>query len=490
MDKMEAGRLFKDGQTVGFSGFTPAGAAKAVPQGIAAFAREEHAAGRPFKINVVTGASTGDSLDGELARAEAINWRTPYQTNNDLRKAINEGKVKYFDLHLSELAQEIRYGFLGKVDVAVIEACRVSEDGEITLTTSVGISPTLCRMADKIIIELNEAHPEALHGMHDIYELDNPPNRKTIPIYKVADRIGSPVVKVDPAKIVAVVRTNAPDQSRDFADVDEVTAQIGRNVARFLVSDMKAGRIPPGLLPLQSGVGNIANALMSALGDDAEIPPFQMYSEVIQDSVVDLMARGRVTFASGTSLTVTPPVLKRVYDNLEYFRQRMVLRPQELSNNPGLVRRLGIISINTAIEVDIFGNVNSTHIMGDKMMNGIGGSGDFTRNAYISIFTCPSTTKNGDISTIVPMVSHLDHNEHSVNIIVTEHGVADLRGKDPTERALTIINNCAAPEYREQLLAYVKANSRSGHIPHSLRNAFKMHLQFLETKSMKGVVWE
>ena len=489
MDKFEAARLIKDGQTVGFSGFTPAGAAKAVPEGIAAFAKEEHAAGRPFKINVITGASTGDSLDGALARAEAINWRTPYQTNKDLRDAINAGKVHYFDLHLSELAQELRYGFLGPVNWAVIEACKVTDDGEITLTTSVGVSPTLCRVADKIIIELNDAHPASLHGMHDIYELENPPHRVSIPLYGVTDRIGSPVVKVDPSKIVAIVRNNAPDQSRDFADADETTNQIGMNVASFLVSEMKAGRIPPEFLPLQSGVGNIANALMTALGAQSDIPPFTMYSEVIQDSVADLIASGRVTFASGTSLTVTPPVLKRIYDDLDFFRKHMVLRPQELSNNPGLVRRLGVISINTAIEADVFGNVNSTHIMGDKMMNGIGGSGDFTRNAFISIFTCPSTTKNGDISTIVPMVSHLDHNEHSVKIIITEQGVADLRCKDPRQRAVEIINNCAHPDYRAQLMAYVEA-SRKGHIPQNLRNAFKMHIKFLETKSMKNVVWE
>ena len=127
--------------------------------------------------------------------------------------------------------------------------------------------------------------------------------------------------------------------------------------------------------------------------------------------------------------------MARVTDNLQFFRQRIVLRPQEISNNPEVVRRLGIISINTAIEVDLFGNVNSTHVMGRQMMNGIGGSGDFTRNAYLSIFTCPSTAKGGKISTIVPLVSHMDHSEHSVQIVVTEQGVADLRGKDPHERA-------------------------------------------------------
>ncbi len=485
MDKFEAGRLFKNGQTVGFSGFTPAGAAKVVPEGIAAFAKEEHAAGRPFKIGVITGASTGDSLDGNLARAEAVAWRTPYQTNTDLRNAVNAGKIKYYDLHLSEVAQEIRYGFLGHVDWAVIEACKVTADGEITPTTSVGVSPTLCRVADKIIIELNSAHPEDLQGCHDIIELENPPHRREIRVYSVSDRGGVPTIKVDPKKIVAIVKNHAPDQAREFADADETTDKIGNNVAEFLAAELKAGRLPPEFLPLQSGVGNIANALMGALGKDKNIPPFTMYSEVLQDSVANLIFEGRVTFASATSLTVTPAILGRIYENLPEFRKHFVLRPQEISNNPGLVRRLGVISINTAIEADIFGNINSTHIMGGKMMNGIGGSGDFTRNAYLSIFTCPSTTKNSDISTIVPLVSHLDHTEHSVKVLITEQGVADLRGKDPVDRAKAIINNCAHPDYRAELLAYVEANKKCGHIPLNLRDAFKMHVRFMDTKTMK-----
>jgi acetyl-CoA hydrolase len=80
--------------------------------------------------------------------------------------------------------------------------------------------------------------------------------------------------------------------------------------------------------------------------------------------------------------------------------------------------------------------------MGRQMMNGIGGSGDFTRNAYLSIFTCPSTAKGGKISTIVPLVSHMDHSEHSVQIVATEYGIADLRGRSPYERAVLIVNNC------------------------------------------------
>ena len=101
------------------------------------------------------------------------------------------------------------------------------------------------------------------------------------------------------------------------------------------------------------------------------------------------------------------------------------------------------------------------------MMNGIGGSGDFTRNAYISIYTTPSTAKGGAISAFVPMVSHHDHSEHSVKIIITEHGIADLRGKSPIQRAHEIINNCVDPQYRPMLNEYLEM-SKKAHTPHTL----------------------
>ncbi len=214
-----------------------------------------------------------------------------------------------------------------------------------------------------------------------------------------------------------------------------------------------------------------------------------MYTEVIQDAVIELLEKERVTFASSCSLTVTNQVLQKVYDNLDWFRSRIVLRPQEISNNPEVIRRLGIISINTAIEVDIFGNVNSTHVMGRKLMNGIGGSGDFTRNAYLSTFTCPSTAKGGKITTIVPLVTHVDHSEHSVQIIATEQGLADLRGKSPYQRAIEIINHCAHPEFRELLMSYLTI-VEGGYTPHTLSAAFRLHEQFQRTGDMRGASWD
>jgi len=489
MAAAEAAALIKPGQTVAFSGFTPAGAPKDIPRAIAARAEAVKKSGDSFRIGVITGASTGKSLDGALAKADAISFRTPYQNDPDLRKSINEGRTQFFDMHLSMLPQAVRYGFLGPVHWAVIEASSVSDNGEITLTSSVGGAPTFCRVADKILIELNRFHPEALRGFHDVYEPKDPPRRNPLPIFRPADHIGSPVIKVDPKKIVAVVETNAADEVGAFAEGTPTTAQIGLHVAEFLAGELKRGRIPAEFLPIQSGVGDTANAVLKAMGEHPGIPPFDMYTEVTQDAVLALIKQGKCRFASGCSLTVSNPVLKDIYANIGFFRPRLLLRPQEITNSPEVIRRLGIISINTAIEVDISGNVNSTHVLGRNMMNGIGGSGDFARNAYLSIFTCPSTAKGGKISTIVPLVSHLDNSEHSVQVIITENGVADLRGKSPGQRAKCIVDNCAHPDYRPVLRDYI-ALAGSSHTPQTLSAAFGMHLAFAKTGDMRNVKWD
>lgn len=484
----EAAELIQDRDSVAFSGFTPAGSPKVIPKAIAARAIALHTSGKPFQIGVLTGASTGKSLDGELAKAEAVRFRTPYQSDPDLRKCINEGKTQFFDMHLSMLPQNVRYGFLGPVQFAVIEACDVSPNGEITLTSAVGAAPTFCRVAEKILIELNRFHPDALRGCHDIYEPEDPPYRNPLPIFRPSDRIGAPTIKVDPKRIVGIVEANHADECGSFSEISETTARIGRNVADFLAGELKRGLIPKQFLPIQSGVGDTANAVLRAMGENADIPIFEMYTEVIQDAVVALMKQGKVRFVSGCSLTVTSPVLREIYDNIEFFRPKFLLRPQEITNSPEIVRRLGLISVNTAIEVDIAGNVNSTHVLGRKMMNGIGGSGDFARNAFLSIFTCPSTAKGETISTIVPLVSHLDHSEHSVQIIVTEQGVADLRGKSPKERARAIIENCAHPAYRPILRDYV---GLAGHVhsPQTLCAAFGLHEAYSAHGDMRKVEW-
>ena len=483
----EAAALIQDGMTVGISGFTRAGDAKEVPLALAERAKT---LGRPIKINLWTGASVAEEVDRALTEAGCLARRLPYQSEKLLRDAINRGEVMYVDQHLSLTVEMIRDGQLGKLDVAVIEAVAITEDGGIVPSTSVGNSPTFVMMAEKVIVELNLGQPAALEGMHDVFVPGDRPNREPIPIVEVSDRIGTPYIPVDPSKIAGIVVTNKLDHFSAIAPVDDETEAIAGHLLDFFEHEIAIGRMGDSLRPLQSGIGSVANAVLSGI-KKSRFENLEMYSEVLQDSVFELIDAGKLRFASGCSITLSPARAQEVLNRISDYRDYLVLRPQELSNHPGLVRRLGIIAMNTAIEVDIYGNVNSTHVMGTRMMNGIGGSGDFARNAYITIFVTKSTAKNGAISSIVPMVSHVDHTEHDVDIVVTEQGLADLRGLAPRERALVIIRNCAHPYYRDALLDYYHdALKLGGHTPHVLEQALSWHTRYLKDGSMRLPVHE
>ena len=473
----------KHGQTISFSGFTPAGAAKAVPKALAQYAIEQHEKGRPYQVRVLTGASSGEIIDEDLARARAVSWRAPYQSGETLRKQINAQEVEYVDMHLSHLPQMVAWGFLGTIDLAVVEATEITADGRVFLSSSIGASPTYLKYARKVVIEINRLQSPRLRELADIVIMPPPPHRNPIPIFEPLTRIGYPYAVVDPKKVIGIVETDEPDRMDRFDAPNAVSEAIGKHVAAFLYNEMSVGRIPAHFLPLQAGVGNIANGVMAALGNDDSIPPFNMYSEVFQDSQVELMTGGKLIGASATGLNLSNEMMQQVLEDMNYFASRIVLRPQEISNNPGVIRRLGVIALNTALEVDIYGNVNSSHLFGMDIMNGVGGSGEFTRNGYLSIFMAPSIAKKGQVSTIVPMCPHVDHNEHSVQVVVTENGLADLRGLGPMQRAHTIIDRCAHPTYRDYLKKYL-AESRSGHIRHNLERCFELHLNLMQKGSM------
>lgn len=480
----EAAEWIAPGSLVGFSGFTPAGAAKAIPRALAERARALEEAGRPgLALRVLSGASTGRSLDEALASAGAIAWRAPYQASRALRQGANEGRIEYVELHLSHLAGHLRRGTFGEMDWAVVEASSLTAEGEVCLTTSVGQSNVFLRSAKRVLIELNAHHSGRLREMHDLLELSAPPRPGPIGLAHPLEKIGSPTVRIDPAKIAGVVITNEPDEVEPFTTPDAAAHGIADHVVEFLAGELRAGRLPAGFLPIQSGVGNVANAVLACLGEHPEIPPFPMFSEVFQDACVDLMLRGRLTGASATALTLTPERLRTVYDNMDFFAPRVVLRPMEISNHPAIALQLGLIAMNTAVEVDLYGHVNSTHVGGTRVLNGIGGSGDFERNGAISIFMCPSVSHGGRISTIVPMCPHVDHNEHSVQIVVTEQGLADLRGLAPVARARRLIRQCAHPAYRGYLLHYLES-APPGHIRHDLAHCFDLHLNLRRHGSM------
>jgi len=483
----EAAEFVQNGYTVGVSGFTASGCPKVVPVAIAERAQREHEAGREFKINLFSGASTNDSIDGALTRAEALNFRAPYQSHPDMRKSINANHIHYSDRHLSETAQEFRYGFYGKMDVAIVEAQSITDEGDIVLGTAVGNIPTWLRLADKVIVEINDQIPDTIMGMHDVYEPLDPPYRREIPIYTAHDRIGTLTAHVDPKKVVAVVKTSEElGKGVKFTPVDDVTRRIGENVCSFLINEIKQGRIPKEFLPLQSGVGNIANAVLDALDKSNEIPAFEMFTEVVQDTVLELLESGKCKCASTCSMTFSTAALTEFFKNGKALHDKIIMRPNEISNNPEVIRRIGVISMNTAIEADIYGRINSTHVSGTRLMNGVGGSGDFTRNAYVSIFMCPSIKKDDCISTIVPMVAYPDHNPHSVDVIITDQGIADLRFKDPMQGAHEIIENAANPVYRPLLREYLHL-STAGHVAMNPDLALSFHSALAHEGDMRKV---
>ena len=487
MTAAEAAALIRPGDQVGMSGFTGSGYPKEVPVELARRIDQANARGEQFRINVFTGASTGPELDGALAKAGGMQMRLPYQSDPDVRKRINAGEMEYMDIHLSHVAQLVEYGYLGKLDVAVIEVTAILEDGRLIPSTSVGNNQTWLNQADRVILEVNSWQPMALEGMHDIYkDLAPPPHRMPIPIWRSGQRIGSPYLEVDPRKVVAVVPTDTPDRNSAFKDPDDASRRIAAHLLEFLAWEVKKGRLPENLLPLQSGVGNIANAVLLGL-KDAPFEGLTSYTEVIQDGMIDLMNTGKLVSASATAFSLSPDLTQKMNSNLAEYRDRIILRSQEISNHPGIIRRLGVIAMNGMIEADIYGNVNSTHIMGSSIQNGIGGSGDFARNGYLTIFMSPAAAKKGAISSIVPMVSHVDHTEHDTEILITEYGLADLRGLSPLRRARLIIENCSSPDYKPLLLDYLhraEQTAHGKHTPHMLREALSWHTRFLETGSM------
>lgn len=478
----EAAAFFQPDMNVACSGFTASAYPKAVPLALAERMKKE-----PFTVNIWTGASTGPELDDALAAVHGIKGRLPYQTDAVLRKEINDGSVNYQDLHLSESAQLSRCGYLGKIDVALVEACAITEEGNIIPTTSMGNAASYVQSADVVIVEVNTTQPLELEGMHDVYVPLDPPNRQPIPIVKADDRVGTTYIPCTPEKIKYIVPCDIKDHTRDLSPIDENSKKMAAFTLDFLNAEIKAGRMPKNLLPLQSGVGNVANAVLAGFVD-SDMTDLTVYTEVIQDAMLDLIDAGKLKFASGTAFSPSPAGMERFYKDVAKYKKYLLLRPEEVSNSPEVVHRLGVIAMNTAIEVDIYGHVNSTHITGTKMMNGIGGSGDFARNAFLTIFYTPSVAKNGAISSVVPMCSHIDHTEHDVDVIITEQGIADLRGKAPRERALEIINNCAHPDYKPMLLDYYNRATemtKHAHTPHILQEALSFHERFLETGSMK-----
>ncbi len=405
--------------------------------------------------------------------------------DSTLRKAINAGEVMFIDQHLSETVEQLRNQQLKLPDIAVIEAVAITEQGHIVPTTSVGNSASFAIFAKHVIVEINMAHNSNLEGLHDIYIPTYRPTRTPIPLVKVDDRIGSTAIPIPPEKIVAIVITNQPDSPSTVLAPDAETQAIADHLISFFKQEVDAGRMTNKLGPLQAGIGTIANAVMCGLIRLAlRRPDDVLRSAAGLDVRPDRRRQTELRFGQLDHPVgaVATPMCSAIWNATR--TSRCCAPRRSPTTRKWCVDWASSVSTPRS-KFDIYGNVNSTHVCGTRMMNGIGGSGDFARNAHLAIFVTKSIAKGGAISSVVPMVSHVDHTEHDVDILVTEVGLADLRGLAPRERARVIIDNRVHPDYREALNNYFSAAcALGGHTPHILRDALSWHINLEETGKM------
>jgi succinyl-CoA:acetate CoA-transferase len=463
----EAAEVIPADASVAVSGFGSVGYPKAIPLELAASDRD-------LALTVVSGGSVGKEIDTALVEADAIARRYPFQATPEARKAVNDGTIAFHDRHISRLGDEVRFGqLMDRVDMAVVEAIAAGP-GWLVPSTSVGHTPAYVERADRLLVEVNEAQPLSLRKLHDVYSTNAPPNREPIPLTDPGERIGSPEIRFDSEKLVGVVRTDSRDDPYVFREPTETDRAIAANLTEFLTTEIERSAVFEDTVNLQFGVGSLGNALMGQLeAVDFGDRDVAYAGEVIQDGLLDLLDKEMLTAASATSLALSEDGQERLFENVERYARDIVVRPAEISNSPEVVNRLGVIGVNSALEVDIYGHVNSTHVKGTHMINGLGGSGDFNRNSLLPIVALGSTAKDGTVSRIVPFATHVDHTEHEAAVIVTEHGVADLRGLSPRERAETLIANCADPSFRPALRSYIeRAKQAGGNVLHDLPTAF------------------
>ena len=504
---------------LGCSGFTSVGYPKAIPVALCNMADEQGFNGK-VKYNVHIGASTGPELDANMARHGLIARRFPYQLGKDIQGAINSGEVEFADQHLSTYADRLVNGFYnptGKgakdknIDIAVVEVTEVTPEGYIIPGLSVGATPEILHTADKIILEVNTKLPSC-RGLHDITPWQDAP-RSPLDIRSASDRVGEEFIRIDPSRVVAIVESKYPDNTSDVPPNDETSQKIAGHIIDFLDHEVKFGRLPRSLLPVQSGIGNIANGVIGGLKNG----PFEdvsVWSEVVQDEFLPFFESGKLQTASATSIKLSPKGFEHLFANFDYFKQRIVLRNQSVSNSLGVAQNLNVMAFNTPVDFDIYGNVNSTQLMttrknpgdqaygvGGAIVNGLGGSRDFASVARYGFFHTPSTrptkTDPHGISSIVPKVIDVDSTEHDTQLFVTEQGIGDVRGKSPKERARIIIDNCAHPLYRDQLNDYFDRALSAGkakkamHAPHILSKVYNMQLNFEAHGTMRDPgVWD
>ena len=468
MSATDAAALVPATATLLVSGFGGVGYPKLVPEALAAGASRD--------LTVISGGGVGDEIDRDLIESGDMTRRYPFVPNETARAAANDGQIQFHDRHISRLADEVRFGGLRAGmrgdTIAVVEAVAVGPDWLVP-STSIGHTPAYVEAADRLIVEVNHAQPLSLARVHDVHVRSPPPNRDPIPLSDPLSSIGRPAVQFDPSTLAAVVETDRKDDPYEFREASHTDEAIADALGDFLEAELERNPLFESAVNLQFGVGSLGNALMGALSDvDFGDRAVSYVGEVVQDGLLDMLDAGDLRGASATSLALSVDGQDRFFTAIDRYAEDVVLRPAAVSNAPALIDRFGVVGVNSAVEVDLYGNVNATHIGGTRVVNGIGGGGDFARNCRLGVIALPSTAVDGDVSRIVPLTPHVDHTEHDASVVITEHGVADLRGRSPRERADALIA-VADPAFRDDLAAYrERARAGGGNTPHHLETAF------------------
>lgn len=212
----EAAAMINDRDKMALGGFTPNGNPKAIFRELSKRAVKEHEAGKPFAVGIYTGASSCQSVEGDMANAHALLFRAPFSTNKDFRTHTNLGEIDYEDMHLGHMAERMRHGFYGEFDWAVIEVSDIVEgesECRAYLTSAGGIAATAARLAKRVILEHNTFHNPNSKFLHDTWEPgDNGSGRGPMMVIKPYDRIGENYISIDPKKIVGVIESNIPEE--------------------------------------------------------------------------------------------------------------------------------------------------------------------------------------------------------------------------------------------------------------------------------------
>jgi 4-hydroxybutyrate CoA-transferase len=338
----------------------------------------------------------------------------------NVRRAVEEGRADYLPVFLSEVPSLFRSGIL-PLDVAMVHVSPPDRHGFCSLGVSVDVSRAAVQTARTVIAQVNPRMPRSLgDGLIHVDQIDA--------MVQVDDRIH----EVPPREVTPEERA------------------IGRHCAE-LVDDGAT---------LQIGIGAIPQATLAALGDHHRLG---IHTEMISDGVLDLVEKGVVT---GESKRVHPGKIvagfaigsRRLYDFLDDNPQVAMLDMAYINDTAVIRRNPKVTAINSAIEVDITGQVCADSI-GDRQYSGVGGQMDFIRGAALSeggkpIIALPSVTATGEsriVSMLKPAAGVVTTRAH-VHFVVTEHGIADLFGKNLRQRAAALIA-IAHPAHRDALAA-------------------------------------